>query len=297
MFYSCSSLSHIKSLENWDVSNSNNFNGMFYGCLSLSDINSLENWNVSNSNNFNGMFYRCSSLSEIKPLQNWNLSNPIYDSMFINPSIKFNHIDSKIQKKNYINRKYQKSKITNYEKREKPYAQIKNSKDIGLLISTSNEKDAKKTNEITLTKNPVITIHNDRFYGLGSKYIRSNKNDSINNNKVSNKNSFDVNFHSKTSNNGSNNKKIIQNKERYNTSKRYIKVEDKNNIKKFKDNANRIAYRNNNKISEDFQLSVGEKEINNNLNVDNSNDYNNKFNSIKHGNFYNTSNYFFHAIK
>ena len=50
MFYECSSLSDIKSLENWNVSNGNNFSGMFYGCSSLSDIKSLEKWNLSKSN-------------------------------------------------------------------------------------------------------------------------------------------------------------------------------------------------------------------------------------------------------
>ena len=54
MFYGCSSLSDIKVLENWNVSNGNNFFGMFFGCSSLSDIKGLENWNIS-SYHFNGM--------------------------------------------------------------------------------------------------------------------------------------------------------------------------------------------------------------------------------------------------
>ena len=48
---------------------------MFYGCSSLLDIKPLQNWNVSNGNNFSYMFYGCSSLSDINPLQNWNVSN------------------------------------------------------------------------------------------------------------------------------------------------------------------------------------------------------------------------------
>jgi hypothetical protein len=41
---------------------------MFCGWSSLSYIKPLENWNVSNGNNFESMFGRCSSLSDIKPL-------------------------------------------------------------------------------------------------------------------------------------------------------------------------------------------------------------------------------------
>ena len=49
MFMECSSLSDIKGLEKWNVSNGNNFSCMFYGCSSLSDIKALEKWNVSKS--------------------------------------------------------------------------------------------------------------------------------------------------------------------------------------------------------------------------------------------------------
>ena len=40
---------------------------MFYGYKSLSDIKPLQNWNVSNGNNFSYMFYGYKSLSDIKP--------------------------------------------------------------------------------------------------------------------------------------------------------------------------------------------------------------------------------------
>ena len=51
---------------------------MFWDFKSLSDIKPLQNWNVSNGNNFSSMFSECSSLSDIKPLQNWNVSNKKY---------------------------------------------------------------------------------------------------------------------------------------------------------------------------------------------------------------------------
>jgi hypothetical protein len=56
---------------------------MFSYCLSFSDIKPLENWNVSNGNNFEGMFGRCLSLSDIKPLENWNFSDKNYFSQLL----------------------------------------------------------------------------------------------------------------------------------------------------------------------------------------------------------------------
>ena len=44
MFNGCESLSNIKGLEKWNVSNGNNFSEMFSGCKSLSDIKGLKNW-------------------------------------------------------------------------------------------------------------------------------------------------------------------------------------------------------------------------------------------------------------
>ena len=68
----CKSLSDIKALENWDISNGTNFSNMFCDCKSLSDIKPLENWNVSNGINFEDMFSGCDSLSKRTPIQNWN---------------------------------------------------------------------------------------------------------------------------------------------------------------------------------------------------------------------------------
>ena len=53
---------------------------MFYGYSSLSDIKPLRNWNVSNGNNFSWMFYYCSSLSDIKPLQHWKYFKYMFDN-------------------------------------------------------------------------------------------------------------------------------------------------------------------------------------------------------------------------
>ena len=106
MFWGCSSLNDIKPLENWNVSNGTNFEGMFYGCSSLKDIKTLENWNVSNGTNFERMFGKCSSLNDIKPLENWKLSENNFKSMFnqILSYDKINKISLKIKKtKNLFN--------------------------------------------------------------------------------------------------------------------------------------------------------------------------------------------------
>ena len=47
---------------------------MFFFCLSLSNIKGLEKWNVSNGTNFNSMFSFCALKSDIKALEKWNVS-------------------------------------------------------------------------------------------------------------------------------------------------------------------------------------------------------------------------------
>ena len=68
------SLSDIKALENWNVSNGKYFLYMFSSCKSLSDIKPLENWNVSNDKNISHIFAFSSSLSDLRPLEKWNIS-------------------------------------------------------------------------------------------------------------------------------------------------------------------------------------------------------------------------------
>ena len=47
MFNGCESLKNIDELKYLDTKDIKNFSGMFYECSSLSDIKALENWNVS----------------------------------------------------------------------------------------------------------------------------------------------------------------------------------------------------------------------------------------------------------
>ena len=41
-----------RRLKNLDTKEIDSFLGMFFGCKALSNIKALENWNVSNVNNF-----------------------------------------------------------------------------------------------------------------------------------------------------------------------------------------------------------------------------------------------------
>ena len=45
---------------------------MLRECKSLSDIKPLENWNVSNGKNFENILSGCDSLLDKTPIQNWN---------------------------------------------------------------------------------------------------------------------------------------------------------------------------------------------------------------------------------
>ena len=50
MFYECKSLKNIDELKYLDTKEINNFSYMSYKCSSLTDIKPLQNWNVSNKN-------------------------------------------------------------------------------------------------------------------------------------------------------------------------------------------------------------------------------------------------------
>ena len=52
MFYECEYLRDIGELKYLDVSEVKDFSDMFYKCSSITDIKALENWNVSNGINF-----------------------------------------------------------------------------------------------------------------------------------------------------------------------------------------------------------------------------------------------------
>ena len=64
MFPGCDSLTNIKPLENWDVSNGTNFAYMFSGLISLKDIKILEKWNICDNANYKNIFKECYNLDK-----------------------------------------------------------------------------------------------------------------------------------------------------------------------------------------------------------------------------------------
>ena len=239
---------------------------------------------------------------------NTSIKNPFLNSSnyldSFNPSVNYNNISSNSQNINYINRRYKNSQTITYNaKRKKPYVTIRNTVinfnmiDTGIFLSSLNKKDSKKANEITGIKNPVTTIpgnrmHNNRLYGLCSKYSNGNTNISINNNSI------DQNFPSRTRNikighNDLNYKRIIQNIERNNNTKSYIKIEDKSINNKYKGNPDKTHIKYNSMKSEDFYSLKGGKKIKK-LNIDNnllnSVDGSDKFSRVRRGHFNTTSN-------
>jgi len=87
MFGTCTALSGITGINNWNTSKVTNTNSMFVTCNSLSSLD-LSNWNLSACTNFTSMFNGCTSLTGLS-VSNWTLStslasNIIMSSMFTN---------------------------------------------------------------------------------------------------------------------------------------------------------------------------------------------------------------------
>ena len=73
MFSTCSSLTSVGDISNWDTSKVVSMADMFTGCSSLKTLN-LSNWDISNVSKLGGMFYGCSSLTTVGDISNWNTS-------------------------------------------------------------------------------------------------------------------------------------------------------------------------------------------------------------------------------
>ena len=72
MFYNCSNLASVPSL---DTSNVTNMSNMFLGCSSLKSVPSLDTSNVTN---MSYMFFGCSSLKSVSLLDTSNVTNMSY---------------------------------------------------------------------------------------------------------------------------------------------------------------------------------------------------------------------------
>ena len=68
-------ISSYLPFKNWNVGKVENFFNTFNStnASTVTSLSGLENWNVSNGNEFNGMFKGCQKLSSIEILNNWDI--------------------------------------------------------------------------------------------------------------------------------------------------------------------------------------------------------------------------------
>ena len=85
MFKSCTALTDIDALADWDTGNVTDMDYMFDNCESLTDLSPLSNWDTGNVTDMRYMFSDCNTLSDLSPLSNWSTGNVEYTSeMFEN---------------------------------------------------------------------------------------------------------------------------------------------------------------------------------------------------------------------
>lgn len=83
MFNSCTSLSDISALAEWDTFNTTIMCNLFYYCSHLVDISPIANWDTSNVTNMSNMFANCAGLVDATPIANWDTSSvTTFESMF-----------------------------------------------------------------------------------------------------------------------------------------------------------------------------------------------------------------------
>ena len=70
MFKSCTALTDIDALADWDVSHVYNINEMFSGCKSLQNIEGLSEWNTSMVSGMTRVFENC-AIEDVNALENW----------------------------------------------------------------------------------------------------------------------------------------------------------------------------------------------------------------------------------
>ena len=73
--FSSSSLKNTNCLSNWDVRRGEDFSKMFYNCKKLKNIGGIKKWDVRSGKYFNSMFEKCSKLKEINDLKFWRMTN------------------------------------------------------------------------------------------------------------------------------------------------------------------------------------------------------------------------------
>ena len=78
MFDSCSSLTYLPNISNWNMENVTNISCMFFECSNLKFEKDKLNWNISNCTDIRSLFYKCSSANYLPDISNLNTSNVIH---------------------------------------------------------------------------------------------------------------------------------------------------------------------------------------------------------------------------
>ena len=86
MFDSCANLVGNSSINNWDVSNVSNMDGVFANALIFNQ--SINGWDTSSVTTASGMFFKARSFNQ--PLNSWNVSNVEDMSFMFGSADKFN---------------------------------------------------------------------------------------------------------------------------------------------------------------------------------------------------------------
>lgn len=81
-FSSCSALTTLQGLENFDMSDCTDMMDSFLNCRKLVNVDGLESWDVSNVGRFNNCFGYCYWISDISALANWQFGAADLNSMF-----------------------------------------------------------------------------------------------------------------------------------------------------------------------------------------------------------------------
>ena len=211
-------------------------------------LNSINANKITNNKNPKNIFHPSKKQSNTLSNQSKNL-NKTENNPFLNESNNYETINYTLNYFNQnnssaistLNKKYKKSQIISKTlKRKKPYITIRNTVaninmlDTGLFLAAlEKKKDFKFKNNNIEQNSPVSRIHNNRLYGLCSKFYNSNYSYSISNNmKTANSNTFnfktinDINYQKLKS------KKIIGYKESYKIKKiKKLNNQDKGHMK------------------------------------------------------------------
>ena len=100
LFYGLGNAIRNIKIDEWDVSNVKDMNGMFEGCNMFTG-SGLGNWDVSNVTNMSNMFEGGASFVGIG-LENWDTSNVIHVSCMFHGATSFNGILSTWNTKNVV---------------------------------------------------------------------------------------------------------------------------------------------------------------------------------------------------